>query len=294
MRTLALLLALSGCNQAFSIEKTQLVDAAPVFFDAPPEPPPGCPAIGTPLVFAPGLTQAVAQNCQRYLPSFAPQSAVAFCSANGDRESLYEGRLDGAMFPAKLDVPCAPPNRCFEIRTTPEGSDAFFVWFEDATVSYHYDRLQRGADRTFRRVGPFTSPGQDSMNDDNWSQPTRGPERHMIVIGVIFPPIREIVATEPYDTWTEVAQYKFSDFNLLGLHAPRLSPDGLRLIVSGFPMNGTHDQTMIAERATITDRFGPAVPVAGVPPAEDAVLSDDCDRMYFFGLDSVFYQKRVR
>ena len=28
--------------------------------------------------------------------------------------------------------------------------------------------------------------------------------------------------------------------------------------------------------------------------ADDAVLSDDCDRMYFFGLDSVFYQKRVR
>ena len=52
---------------------------------------------------------------------------------------------------------------------------------------------------------------------------------------------------------------------------------------------------MVAERATLADRFGPAVPIAGVPAdVEDAVMSDDCDRLYFFGLDSVFYQKRVR
>ena len=39
MRTLALLVALTGCNQVFSLDKTQLVDAGTIFFDAPPEPP---------------------------------------------------------------------------------------------------------------------------------------------------------------------------------------------------------------------------------------------------------------
>src|SRR5687768_13963015 len=104
MRWLALVLALSGCNQAFGLDDTRLVDAGVTFFDAPPEPPPGCPPIGTPISFAPGFTQALAQNCRQFMPSFSAQSAVAVCTTTGLDFLIQEGRLDDGMVPAAFDV----------------------------------------------------------------------------------------------------------------------------------------------------------------------------------------------
>src|SRR5262245_22699092 len=141
MRRLALVVALSGCNQAFSLDDTRLVDAGHPFFDAPDAPPPTCPPAGTQLTFKPGLTQAVRQSCQQYIPSFTPGSATAMCS-DGKNPGFYYGRLDDGMLPMEMDISCAPPNTCYELRTVPEGSDAFIAW-QGTTVANRFNRLRR-------------------------------------------------------------------------------------------------------------------------------------------------------
>jgi hypothetical protein len=292
MRWLAPLIALAGCNQAFGLDDTRLVDAAPVFFDAPPQPPPGCPAIGTPIVFGHGYTQAVAQNCRQFMPSFSSQLTLAVCTTDGLDYLIHEGRLDHGMVPAKFDVDCVV-NRCYQIRTTPEGSDAFLSWFDMQASVAHFDRFHRGPDGRWANVGPFTVPF-GGLSSDDWSQPSRGPERHMIVFVPLAKPVRELVATEPYETWTEIAQYNYSEFGVTTFFAPRLSPDGLRMVINGFPMGGTEYEIMQSERPTINDRFGVAKKIEGVPKVEEAVLSEDCDRMYFHGLESIFYVTRTR
>ncbi|HTL34686.1 MAG TPA: hypothetical protein VL326_16270 [Kofleriaceae bacterium] len=296
MKRLALLLALahlSGCNQVFGLDDTRLVDASHPFFDAPPEPPPGCPPAGTQLVFAAGLTQVVFQNCRQYIPSFTPGSAIAMCEE--DNGSFSYGRVDNGLLPAEFDVPCAQlPNSCYQIRSMPEGSDALLSWFEDATLSTKLTRLRRDAEGKWHSIGAFTAPFASSFLNDDWSQPTRGPERRLIVNAPISNPVRELKATEPYDTWVEVDRYTMAQLGTLSMTSPRLTADGLHLVFKGQPPSAPMQQLMIADRASITDRFNPAMTVPGIPLVDDAVLSDDCERLYFYGLESIFYQKRMR
>jgi len=48
---------------------------------------------------------------------------------------------------------------------------------------------------------------------------------------------------------------------------------------------------MYSSRPTIQDRFGIAQPLEGVPLTLDH-LNDDCSRVYFSGLESVFFVQR--
>lgn len=55
-------LVLAGCNAVFGIKDTRQYDAA--YFDAPPDAPFACPALGGPApTFSPVLHQDVIQDC---------------------------------------------------------------------------------------------------------------------------------------------------------------------------------------------------------------------------------------
>jgi len=79
-----------------------------------------------------------------------------------------------------------------------------------------------------------------------------------------------------------------------GLSAPNLSPDGLRLVFSATVMVSQSSVTgvMYASRDSVTTPFtyGEMVFLQGPPAeAETPFLTEDCSRVYFSGLESVFY-----
>ena len=47
-----------------------------------------------------------------------------------------------------------------------------------------------------------------------------------------------------------------------------------------------------ADRSTVTGRFKTATQLVGVPMVDAAYLTDDCSRIYVWGLSSVFYVQR--
>jgi hypothetical protein len=77
-----------------------------------------------------------------------------------------------------------------------------------------------------------------------------------------------------------------------GLNDVSLSPDGLRLVASGITIGPGSGVAAIvyAARASVNDPFSGAAPLEGTPSAgQTPFMTEDCGRLYFSGLGSVFY-----
>ena len=71
---------------------------------------------------------------------------------------------------------------------------------------------------------------------------------------------------------------------------PNLSPDGLRLVLGSTTQQS---KVMYSDRPSVDMRFRQAVPLMDIPDVPDPFLTEDCARVYFSGIGSVFYAQRL-
>ncbi len=270
MKALALLV-LCSCNQIFGLQKTN-----PAYYDAPFT----CPMPGGTPSFASLVHQAVAQKCLGYTISTARGVGMAACYDSTLRPRPSEGPIDGMLATVTgLDDTIAAPTY---MRLSPEGDEAIGAYIDAGTCTFR--TYQRQSDGSWLR-GPDLGT---STNNLEYSTPTRRPNRHMLETGTGDKALHELVETAP-GTWSEIASYSESELGMLGPSYPELSPDGLRLVLSGTSSSGMTLVVFYSDRPTIADRFRTTVPLAGVPPASDPFLTEDCARVYFSSLGTIAY-----
>jgi hypothetical protein len=93
------------------------------------------------------------------------------------------------------------------------------------------------------------------------------------------------------DTWTAGATYAPADFGLGQVVSFQLAPDGLRAIIYGVMPPMMTAQMFYVDRPTLGARFGVAHTIE-LPLVLDAFMTADCTRVYFSGLDRIFYVDR--
>lgn len=281
MRCALVAVVLAGCNPIFDLRPTDLVEYAPI--DAPPiDAPPMCPPTATPLVFARTLTQAFAQEVREYTFSTSSQLALAQCQAPYD---LCEGRLGDRMSKVVGFAPEPGSTSVGEPRLSAFGDVALVK--QIMATQAKFSLYARGPDGAWSFVADTNLPAQLSASA---SQPTGGPERHVMFVDQ-GGAVSEWVQTT---TWTKVATYTNAELGVAIFFAPRLSGDGLRMTGYGQLSSVPIYRTLYFDRASLADRWNPAVALEGVPNnLTDAMLSEDCSRLYFSALSSVFYLSRV-
>jgi len=284
MKSIAIVIAMCGCNQVFDLDSTQFVEPPREFFDAPIDAPFACPADSSTPRFSPFLRQVIQQDCRDYVVSAETQRALALC-VDPDTYAWVasEGPIDGFLTPAPgFEDPV------FELqflRLAPEGDEAVAVYY--ATSTYEFRTYRRQSNGTWTRATDFGTTNAYL----EISGPTRRPNRHVVRTG-FDQKLHEFVQDDG-GLWTEVAAYTASELGVSYPGAPKLSSDGLRLLLNSTAPASSVPRVLYSDRPTIQDRFRAAQPLDGVPAVRDAYMNDDCSRVYFAGLESVFFVQRL-
>jgi hypothetical protein len=271
---IALLLIAAGCNQVYGLEQTRVRDA-PVkeFFDAPVDAMPGCGG-GEPL-FQPQYFQLpIQENCFSYSTSEAGKIAVARCNL-GVRQGKFDDALDTETFP--------PNDPIDEPRLSPEGD----VLFVEASVGTAIEV------QLYRRTGETWTLDRKIADGASYryiSNPTRAPNRRAIQTDFQNNVTKLVELVEQPGTWMEFDRYPITDLGLSNATSLSLTPDGLHLTVASSTLVGS--AVFFASRPDVSQRFGLAVLLTTVPKeAQSPFMTDNCARIYFTALTTVFYQK---
>jgi len=284
MRWAAALVALCGCNQVFGLDTTQLFDA-PSRIDAPPDAPPVCPAPGAQFRVSGPLVQVVRQSCTQFSASLPTQIAVANCyvynSATMQWQNMpYEGRLDDSMGPVKLQT----TQMSLELpRVSPEGDELYFRAWDASGTGYVVEVFQRQTDGTWIDSGalPIAPSGFNFL-----TQTTRGPHRHIMLS--YGSSVKEF-ADDGTGAWPQVGEILYADLGVQSFINPTLTGDGLRLVFGGYRPNAPSYQLFVADRRDIADAFAAPTTIVNMPDGVyDAFLPEDCSRLYFSALSSIF------
>jgi len=283
------LLALVGCNQAFGLDDTRLVDAGHPFFDAPADAPPACGAPSEAPSFDQEFHQAVFANqqCSQYQTSVAGV-ALAVCRSPS-KFALFEGPVGplNGMTLAKGDVAAPSGGAIYGIGLAPEGSEAYIAQYDIPTNTSAVKHYRRDATGTwlFQDTLPVTF-----MSGQKMTGVSRGPHRHLMVVESNYV-VREW-KSDDNGLWTEAGTYAATDFGTTIIYSLDLTADGLRVMLYAQDPQGQFTG-YYAYRNTIDERFGSSVEIPSAPKATDIFLSPDCDRMYFSGVGAVFYVRRL-
>jgi hypothetical protein len=287
MKRIAWILALAGCNQFFELEDTRHVDAAPVFFDATPDAAPVCPDPSEIPKFDRELHQAVYvdADCAWYQTS-AVGLALAVCDTRKTTSPIREASVGPITEMSIASGNIGAVGSVYNIALAPEGNEVFIARYDNALGAgiWRYQRDATGAWTKMEKLPVTFSAGQLV------SSVTRGPRRHMLVLES-NQAIREWAIDEG-GVWRDVGTYTATNLYANAVFGMNLSADGRRLVMQA--TNIQYDIVMMyTHRASIDDRFGPAMTLVDAPGARDAFFTEDCDRMYFSGLGAVFYVRRV-
>lgn len=266
MRRSASLLLLVGCNQVYGLDATRASDAA--YFDAPFDAPYACPPIGTPPRFSRSFEQVVAQNCNNYTVSIAGR-AFARCALDDDQR-IAEGPIGARLAIA----PGIDGNVANEVpRIGPDGRRA--VIRQDQT----YYLFERG-DAGWERKAPIEIPPPARIGAV--SPPTRVGRILLVTSGEV----REL-ADDGNGTFTHLRTQTFGELGLSGVtENVNLTADGLRLVFNGILGNGT--QLLYTDRPNLDTGFARPVAMPEVDFLSNGFMTEDCARLYFSGLNSVF------
>jgi hypothetical protein len=289
MRGLPLLVALSGCNQVFGLDDTQLVDAGHLFLDAPPDASPMCADPSEMPRFDRELHQAVYADldCHLYQTS-AIGLALAQCAPLAtNQQRIYEARVGpiGEMAIARGDL--GEPDVVYSIALAPEGSEVWLARY-DVNEAAGIWRYQRDADGVWHRMEktPITFAAGQKI-----STVTRGPVRHLFVLESNTQ-TREW-ALDASGNWIDVGVYTSAQLGTPLLFHLNLSPDGLRMLMYARDQNNYLNVVRYGSRASVDARFMSSTEIPGAPQADDLFFTEDCDRVYFSGLSAVFYVRRL-
>lgn len=275
-----LLLALAACNQIFGLAPTQSRGAA--FYDAPPDAPFACPAIGAGAPTLTGvLVQQVQQDCSAYSPSFASGRAAARCEATDGSMYLCEGPVDASLsFVAATTMIDTP-------RMLPDGNTMYVFRQDPLLTTAHILAFARSGSGWAAAPDPGFGTLQQS---DGISTVMRGASGNRLIV------MTTSTGAEQLDEWADdggswhvVGTHSPAEFGLQTVGSLTLTTDGLRGLVLGSAASGAY-RTLYTDRPSVDAAFSPGQPVEGLLwSAEDAQLTDDCSRVYFSGLGWVFY-----
>lgn len=271
MRGAVLVVAVCGCNQALGLHQTKELDAHVSFFDAPTDAPFTCPPTGTAPAFSPLFHQLPITGCYDYTLSASADLAVAVCGS-----LLGAGAIDQAMQHISLGVSV---NELWGPRLDPEG-DQLFAY---SAIPQEFRVYTQTAGTWTRSADLAISATYGAI-----SVPTRRPNRRVMV--TMGSDIHELVETGD-NVWTDEFTHTLAELSLPQIAPVYLSPDGLRLLAPGM---STGNPVLYADRAAVGGPFNTAVPLAGVPtPLLGGVfMTEDCSRIYLYGLDTLFYVQR--
>lgn len=289
MRVLIAALALTGCNQIFGLESTVSGDASVSFFDAGPDAMPVCGDPSVTPTFSTELHQVVFSNagCANFQTSSIGLS-FAICAPPPDyilhfREGHVGDVSELALTRGDLDA-----STVFSASLTPEGNEIYAVVY-DATAGFGVWRFERDAIGAWIRKEQTTIPFGMSKR---LSTVSRGPRRRLFVVTTNTQFVE--YEQDAGGTWTNVGNYTASNFGVQVIFTMSLSADGLRLLGNALLTSSSGEATTVyAYRASINDRFSAAMPVPTAPASSDLFMTEDCDRVYFSGLSSVFYARRT-
>lgn len=265
------LFALGACNWAHDLAPTQLVDAPG------PDAPARCTTDGPPP-FSLRVTQAVIQSCADY--TFQGSTAIAACGSL-TATTLAAGPLDAPLAPLAI-TPTVAGAYLTAPRLTPDGE--LLVHQEllpgrtsTASIYAEDDGWRWRADLPFA-LGALERVGM----------PSRGPRRHVMVTRLDR--VEEAIE-DGTGAWTSTT-LPFPALGVVKVNgAIHLSADGLRAVFAASTDDPDPRTIRYAVRASIDTPFAGSYPLA-VPVAGDPFLTDDCSRLYFSGLDSIFYAQQ--
>lgn len=281
MRWVAALLVLSACDQVLGLTARDGDQPA----DGATEPPTDvrvvtCPPLGQAPAFLPVAHQVVA-GCGEWTTGEARTRAMALC---GSRTA--EGPVDGPFTPvpdllaigtAHIDVP----------RLAPEG-DLVLVRHWDESTLFAQIRAYQGSSSSFLPAFDVTLAGRRFDTSVRFGTPSKGPARRMFLRDPSI--VLAEIEIDAAGTGTIVASYVESQLGIDSIYqAPNLSPDGLRAIFLA-QYQGT-GRVVYMDRASLSDRFRPVLPVAGIPAAApfDAFMTGECERVYYSSAGSLFW-----
>lgn len=314
VRWVVLLGLACGCNPLFDIQRTDLVDGPPPI-DATP--PPHCPALGVAPTFGQDLMQVPGRFCEAYSidesGGFAAAITVDYSTNMWGDRVVVAGPADEQL--PRLDAMMPPAVAPDSTRLAPEGDAMFVTKYDFDLKSYMTTEYRRG-EASWSAANVFVNPGYQL------STPSRGPIRRMVT-GVYTPnPDPALAGTYSlaeleYDGsgLKEIARTKFADLGVGDISMPSLSADGLRLVFTSYTNTATtgggSSGTDSAPPITTGGQSGPLVyyldrESTGVAFAGKAqvlasvpsyvlwpYLAEDCGRMYFAALDTVWYLKQA-
>jgi hypothetical protein len=279
MRSWFALVALFGCNQVLGIGPSVLADAQQ--YDSPLDAPYACPSAGTSPRFARNLHQVTTTNCNDYTFSAEANRSTGWClDPTGTTVGIWEGTYDmDDMHPAVgFDTPGID---VYDPRLTPEGDQLYVKVIQGVNTRIVVYQRDPGGWMPDHNVAALVS------NADQVASVSRGPTRRLFIIRNYS--LRE-VEVDATGASTELAPYTEVSFGLTSIFNPRVTADGLRLVVSGTSSSIPRMALYVASRPDLASRFGPATVIENIPSTTaSASLSTDCSRLYFSGLESVFY-----
>ena len=252
-------------------------------FDAPADAPYTCPQIGTTPTFSGLYHQLLEQSCSGYTSSQRANLATVECADSYNFDVVEEGAIDGALTPSVFAASGPSPSRAPELG--PDG-DVMLAQDNDPLMGTTTIAL-------YTRLNGVWSFSEDVLAVPNISEvpsePTRGAtdRRFLLYPSLTGGAFDEIVETSP-GMWSNVTTHTALELDISSWNHPSLSPDGLRIVFSGSPSGTTTPRVLYADRATVDDPFHAATAISQ-PDADDPFLTEDCGRLYFDALETIFY-----
>jgi hypothetical protein len=241
-------------------------------------------------MFSVKVHQVVDQGgCTAYTQSSTADLAIGVCTgvAGASNTLIEQGPVD-----SELQGTDITPSAGFDFSyaaLAPEGDQLWVIRGEAAagvaTISV-YDRAPPNS-WTFAYVA-YTLPATDT--GASLSPPMRvGPDRHMLyTVGADIHELQEL----SLGVWSELRIYGRNSLGVMLFGSATLSPDGLRMVFTGTssgPGPGSPG-VFYSDRASVTDAFTTSTFLEGPPvDGQTPFLTEDCGRVYFSGLGSVFF-----
>ena len=196
---------------------------------------------------------------------------------------IYEGEIDAIMSPAQGFV--APTGFLIERARLAADGDVAIAKIYDVNFNYKHATYVRTNEGVWQWAN---EPNIPTSYATSISPVSRGPAHRVFVRD------QDLVRYEEWAqqdaTWQLVASYSLADLGVDYLGETRLAPDALRMLFWGRVDVSSPYRVLYVDRPDLTSRFSKAVALTTVPPmVTDPSITDDCGRLYFGALDSVFY-----
>ena len=281
MRWRVALLVMSACDQVFSLNGRDGAEPADGGFELPTDVRVvTCPPLGQAPAFLPVAHQVVA-GCGELTASEARTRAMALCSS-----AIAEGPIDGPFTPVP-DILAIGTEHIDVPRLAPEG-DLVLVRHWDQSTLYAQIRAYQRSGSTFTPAFDVTLAGRRFDTSVRFGTPSKGLARRMFLRDPSI--VLAEIELDAAGAGTVVASYDESQLGIESIYqVPNLSPDGLRAIFLA-QYEGT-GRVVYMDRASLSERFRPVLPVEGIPAAAtvDAFMTSDCERVHYSSAGSLFW-----